>query len=333
MGPALNNMSVLIAGCGSIGRRHARVLRDLGVEGLWACDPDNGQREALVEETTVAREFTSFEDALDARPQTVFICTPPKLHIPMSAQALQAGAHVFCEKPLADGLDGIGDLAAVVESAQKRFMVGFCFRYHEGLTKAKAYLDQGRIGRLVSIRCRMGEHLPTVRPDYRDLFTAQYSGAFDLTHEIDLACWFAGQLPITEVKALYGRLSDVDMKAPDVVEIIARFGDSCLAGIHLDFFSRPRCRVTELLGTDGTIAVEFAEWDRCTVSVYDASKDEWQVEEISTERDHMFRAEDAEFLDAVVNGSPVSLGLDEARRSLEIVHAAQNSKRMASELR
>lgn len=317
------DLRVLIAGCGSIGRRHARVLRSLGVRRMWACDPAAEARAALAAETRVARRFDSFRKALDAGPDAVFVCTPPRLHIPMSIQALRAGADVFCEKPLADSLEGTEDLAEAIRETRKRFMVGFCFRYHEGLTRAKACLDAGRIGRLVSVLCRMGEHLPTVRPDYRDLFTVRYSGAFDLTHEIDLACWFAGDAPIAEVKALHGQFSDLDMEAPDVVEILIRFGDACLASVHLDFFSRPRMRVTELLGTEGTIRVEFPTWEQCVFSVWRASTERWETETLSTERDEMFRAEDAEFLNLILGEGAVRVGLAEACKSMRVVCAAQ----------
>ena len=85
--------------------------------------------------------------------------------------------------------------------------------------KAKALLDQGRIGRLICVRCRVGEHLPQVRPDYRNMVVLKEGGAYELTHEIDLACWFAGK-PISQVKAIHGAFSDLGFTAPDVVEIL-----------------------------------------------------------------------------------------------------------------
>ena len=84
-------------------------------------------------------------------------------------------------------------------------MVALCFRYHEGLARAKQHLDSGRIGRLVSIRALMGEHLPDVRPDYRNIFLANHNGAFDLMHDIDLALWYAGQ-PVRKVHCVSGSL-------------------------------------------------------------------------------------------------------------------------------
>jgi hypothetical protein len=71
------------------------------------------------------------------------------------------------------------------------------------------------------------------------------------------------------------------------------------------------------------LTVEFARWDRCTVSCYDASAGAWEHDEFATDRDDMFRAEDREFLEAVAQDLPVRYGVAEARQSLEVVAEAQ----------
>lgn len=317
------SLSVLVVGCGSIGRRHTRVLRSLGVHGIRACDPVAAQRQALLAESPQVRMFESFEDGLRSRPETVFICTPPWLHIPQAAQAIEAGCHVFSEKPLSDATAGIDDLAALAEARGKKVMVGLCFRFHEGLVKARRWLNEGRIGRLVSIRCLVGEHLPDVRPDYRTLFSAQQGGAFDLLHEIDLAVWYAGA-PVRRVLAMSGNYSDIGIQAPDLAELLIEFDNRTLASVHLDFFQRPRRRQTELIGTGGVIIVEFARWDVCRLSIFEAASAAWTHEELATDRDDMFRAEDQEFLQAVADDRPIRCTITEARQSVEIVLAAQH---------
>jgi predicted dehydrogenase len=147
-------------------------------------------------------------------------------------------------------------------------------------------------------------------------------GAFDLMHEIDLAIWYANR-PIRRVLAVSGRYSDIGIAAPDVAEILVDFDERCLAGIHLDFFQRPRRRQIELLGVGGVILVEFARWDRCTVSVYEAIKGKWAQKELVTDRDDMFRAEDREFLEAVAEDKPIACTIVEARKSVEVVAAAR----------
>ena len=322
------DVSTLIIGCGSIGRRHARVLRSLGVRDIRACDPAPAQRATLLAEIPTVKMYESFEDGLRDRPETVLVCTPPWLHIPQARQAINAGCHVFSEKPLSDTTEGMDALVALAAKKNKKVMVGLCFRYHAGLATAKGYLDAGRVGRLVSIRAMVGEHLPDVRPDYRTLFSAQTGGVFDLIHEIDLAIWYAGA-PIHRVHAVSGTYSDIGIQAPDLAELLLDFENHCLASVHLDIFQRPRRRQTELVGTGGLILIEFARWDLCTVSVYEATSKTWLHEEIITDRDDMFRAEDQDFLQAVAEDTPIRCTVAEARKSVEVVVAAQHPTRGA----
>lgn len=314
------NLSVLIVGCGSIGRRHARILHGLGVKDIRACDSVESQRNALLLETPV-QLFTSYEQGLASRPATVFICTAPQLHISMALQAVEAGAHVFCEKPLSDSSVDFDKLSNVAQLAQRQIMTGLCFRYHKGLTRAKSLLASGQWGRLAAIRSLVGEHLPSVRPDYRTLFSATDGGAFDLTHEVDLAVWFSGRA-FKQVRCLTGNCSEINIAAPDIAVILIEFEDRCMASIHLDFFQQPRRRSTELICTQGVITVEFSRWDRCTVS-FCGPDSIWTHEQLITDRDDMFRAEDTDFLDAVIQNKVVSCGIVEARQSVEIIEIAK----------
>jgi predicted dehydrogenase len=262
---------------------------------------------------------------LSDRPDTVLLCTPPAMHIPQARQAIDAGCHVLTEKPLSDKLDEIDELEAHAQRNGKKVMVALCFRYHDGLVRAKKHLEAGRIGRLVSIRAMVGEHLPDIRADYRSLYLAKYNGAFELMHDLDLAFWYAGQ-PAKRTNCVFGTYSDIGIESPDVVEFLIDFEDRCVATVHLDFFQRPRRRQMELIGTKGTMTVEFARWESCTLSVFDAAVGKWEVEELTTERDDMFRAEDREFLEAVADEKPIRCTIAEGLKSLAAVIAVQQVK-------
>jgi predicted dehydrogenase len=290
-------LRALVVGCGSIGKRHARVLRQIGVKTLYACDPVAAQLEAAARETRFDATVESFEAGLALHPDAVFLCTPPALHVAQATKAIEAGCHVFSEKPLSVDLEGIPELERLVARSGRVMMVGLCFRYHRGLLKAREAVTSGRIGRIVSIRALMGEHLPDIRPDYRELYLAKYNGAFELMHDIDLAIWFSGQ-GVKKVMSVNGVFSDIGIQAPDLVEILMEMDGRCVASVHLDFFQLPRRRQIELIGTRGTITVEFAAWDTCTISIFDAESRAWAVETLATERDDMFRDEDGEFLRA-----------------------------------
>jgi len=318
MNSRIEDIPVLIAGCGSIGRRHGRVLSSLGIRSIDICDPSSDQRKAMKSEIAVRGEFENLADALTACPQAVFICTPSSLHIPQAIEALEGGAHVLCEKPLSDSLSGVKELEETIRKTGKKFMVAFCFRYHEGLTLAKRFVDEGRIGSLVSARFRMSENLAEVRPDYKTLFTLKEGGVYDLTHEIDLAFWFCGT-QLKRLQRMDGVMSDLGFTAPDIASLSMEFEDRRMAQIYLDYFSVPRTRLTELMGTEGTITVEFARWDSCTVSLYEKAKKEWERIDLVTERDSMFRKEDEHFLHATIDDLDVDIPLSEAVKSLEVI--------------
>jgi predicted dehydrogenase len=312
------DLKILVVGCGSIGKRHIRVLVSMGLKNIMAVDAVKEQLDELISEFPFVKPCSLYEEGLAQKPDAVFILTPTKMHIPMAIQAISAGCHVFIEKPLSSSMEGTEELKALAEKAGGKLMVGFCFRFHEGILKAKKLLSEGKIGRLVSIRALMGEYFPDMRPDYKTLYYARYSGAFELIHDLDLAIWFAGQ-PITKVEGIFGPYSDIGIEAPDTVEILLGFEDRCVATVHLDFFQSPRRRQLELIGTYGTIIVEFASWDEYTVSAFDRGTNHWETITCKTTRNDMFTAEDREFLQAVAEDRPVTCTVDEACKSQQVL--------------
>ncbi|MGB9620550.1 MAG: Gfo/Idh/MocA family protein [Armatimonadota bacterium] len=317
-------LSALVVGFGSIGRRHQRVLHELGLDDIRVCETIPERREAAKCEFGVTATYESLEEALADAPDTVFLCSPTGMHVQQAMLALEAGADVMIEKPLSISLDGVERLKQLASERNAVVMVAHCFRFHDGLVRAKSWLDQGRIGRLVSVRCVFGEYIPEAMPDYLDRYVSQYSGAYELMHDIDLALWYAGKRP-RRVFAVDGTFSDLPMRSPDLVELVIEFEDRCVASVHLDFFERVRHRQTELLGTEGTIIVEFAKWDECTVSIYEASRRQWTHEVIKTDRDDMFRVENRVFLEACISRSSVPVDIDAGALAVWVMMAAQKA--------
>jgi predicted dehydrogenase len=317
------DLKILLAGCGSIGRRHARILTDLGAEQIFVFDTNHQQAELLLQELPNLKQVHNYEEGLEVA-DAVFILTPSKLHIPMAIQAVHAGCHVFMEKPLSVTMDGVAELEKLANEMNRKVMVGLCFRYHEGIKKAKGILDSGKIGRIVSIRSLVGEHFPSVHPGYKNMYYAKYSGAFELMHDLDLALWFAGQ-PVKNVYSVYGSFSDIDIEAPDTVEFLLQFEDRCTATVHLDFYQKPRRRNMELICTEGVLIIDFSSWDEYKISVFSSDKNIWEHETGKTARDDMFIDEDREFLECIVEDRPVSCNIGEGCRSLRVIEAAQKN--------
>lgn len=318
--------SALVVGFGSIGRRHARILKELGLADVRVCDPMPEMRDRASSEFGIERVYDSLEAGLLDKPDTVFVCSPTALHVEQAIQAVRAGADVFVEKPLSVSLDRIDELESLAQERGRIVMVGHCFRFHEGLLEAYCMVEDGRIGRVISVRAIVGEYIPDVMPNYRNMYISKYSGVYELMHDIDLALWFAGQKPV-RVIGMDGTFSDAGMESPDFAEMLIEFEDRCVASVHLDFFERARHRRIELLGAEGTIIVEFASWDKCNLSIYEAASKAWHHEEMETDRDDMFRAEDSAFLQAVESRSEVPVDIEDGRLVVEVMLAAQESAR------
>ena len=310
-----SSVKALIVGFGSIGKRHGEILKEIGVREIACSDPVEVCRNQFSEFLPGAPIYSDYETALNEfQPDAVFICTPTKLHIPMAKTALLHDANVFMEKPLCYSTEGALELDALAKERNRKVMVGFCFRYHDALLKAKEMLDGGEIGRLISIRSMMGEPFYQIHPEYMDMYYSKYSGTFELVHDLDLAIWFAGQ-PIRRVEGIHGSFSEMGMASPDTAELLLEFEDRLVANVHLDFFQFPRRRTVDLIGWDGVIQVDFASWDHAQLRYYTKKTNEWLTIDFETQRNDMFIAEDSEFLDCVLNDKAVSIDVLEGLKA------------------
>jgi len=319
------NARILVVGCGSIGRRHARVLQEIGVSNLAVCDPAQGPRQAIQHDLSIKEGYADLEEALQHGFEAVFICSPPAFHVPQARLAIEAGCDVFMEKPLSDQMEGVNELIALADKKERLLMVGLCMRYHQGLLRVKQLVDEGAIGRLVSVRAMVGVYLPNLRPgvDYRQVYIAQPGGGvtLDYLHEIDFVQWIVNA-PVGQVFAFTDQLSEVEMQADDTAEILLKFNNNVLASIHLDVFQRAKRRQSEFMGTTGTIIIDLADWRECTIQIYRADRGQWETETVPMERDDLFLAEDRAFLRCVATRENPPLDGRIGQTSLRIALAA-----------
>ena len=94
----------VVVGAGSIGMRHARLLasrKDIVVE---LCDTDDGALDAAVRKLGVLPLHQSYDAMLQSKPDMILVASPHQWHVPQTLQALEAGIHVLCEKPMSNDL-------------------------------------------------------------------------------------------------------------------------------------------------------------------------------------------------------------------------------------
>lgn len=254
-------MRFLIAGLGSIGRRHLRNLVSLGetdiilLRSQAAYPPD--------EDLMAFPIVTEMDAALHHKPDAVIVSNPTAMHLKVAIPAAQAGCHLLLEKPISHSMQGVDELRSAVKSGGGNVLVGFQFRFHPSLLKIREILSNGQIGRVLFCRSHWVEFLPGWHPqeDYRRGYSARRDlgggVVLSLCHPLDYMHWLFGQ--VTELAAITGKLSDLEIEVEDIAEIILNFHAKTIGSLHLDYIQQPPCHTLEVIGTDGSIRWDYTE--------------------------------------------------------------------------
>ena len=320
-------MKFLIAGLGSIGRRHLDNLLTLGQEDVLlyrthhSTLPDADTYDFPVE--------TDLQAALDHNPDAVIVSNPTALHLDVAIPSAEAGCHLFLEKPISNSMDRIDVLKKAVKRGCGQVFTGFQFRFHPGLQLIKRFLNKGAIGRPLSVRAHWGEFLPHWHPweDYRSGYSARpdLGGGVILTlcHPLDYLRWMLGE--VKDLWAFTGQLSDMELQVEDVAEIGLKFANGVLGSIHLDFFQHPPTHHLEILGTTGTI-----KWDNSdgVARVFQTEFGEWQefLPPAGFERNDMYITEMRHFISVLKGESLPLCTLEDGVSALVLALAAHESQ-------
>jgi predicted dehydrogenase len=320
----------MIAGLGSIGRRHLRHLRALGQSDILlyrthqSTLPNDDLADLPVE--------TDLASALAQRPDAVIVSNPTALHLEVALPAAEQGCHILLEKPVSHTLTGLDDLAAAAARSGARILVGFQFRYHPGLRRIAEILSAGTVGRPVSFRAHWGEYLPAWHPweDYRTSYSARedLGGGviLTLTHPIDYLRWLLGLAE--QVWSFAGQYSDLEIDVVDTAEIGLRLANGVVGSVHLNYVQRPPRHQLEIVCTEGTI-----RWDNAAaLEVYQAASQQWETHPLPEgfERDDLFRAQMRHFLQVVSGEQDPFCSLEDGIAALELALAAHRSAESGS---
>jgi len=137
-----------VVGTGFIGAVHVEALRRLGVEvaGVVGSSPERARGKRL------ARVYTSYEELLaDAEVDVVHLTTPNHLHHPQVKQALEAGKHVVCEKPLALTSVQSAELVELAERSGLVHCTNFNIRFYPQVQQARALVHSGSVGAIWNV--------------------------------------------------------------------------------------------------------------------------------------------------------------------------------------
>jgi predicted dehydrogenase len=319
-------MKILIAGLGSVGRRHLRNLVSLGEHDILLYRTH--QSTLPDEELSTYPVETDLTAALAQIPDAVIIANPTALHLDVAIPAALAGYHILLEKPISDTLERVDELQFAVQASGARVLVGFQYRYHPGLKQAAEILASGEIGRPLSVRAHWGEYLPNWHPweDYRKSYAARKDlgggVVLTLTHPMDYLRMLFGE--VDALWALTAQINDLEIDVEDTAEIGLRFASGVMGSVHLDYNQQPGRHQLEIICTLGTI-----RWDNAgeALAVYSAEKDKWQTTPLpeNFERDDLFRAQIAHFLEVVQDKAEPLCSLDDGIWAQKLANAVHDS--------
>ena len=311
-----SKLKVLVVGVGSIGERHARCFQETSRADVSICEMNDGLRTQIADRYALPNAFDNLDEALSSDFDAAVICTPAHLHIPMAIEIAKLKRHLLIEKPLSTNLERVDELKQLVASSGVAVMVAYVMRVHPALDAMKAALDSGRFGKPVHVVGCSGQHFPTYRPAYREIYyrdRATGGGAIQdaLTHVINAAEWLVGPIDRLAADCSHQVLEGVDVE--DTVNVIARHA-GVLASYSLNQHQAPNESSLTVVCERGTARFESHQqrW-RWQID----PTDHWHDQPCEPlERDDLFIAQANRFLDVASGLVEPTCSLDEATRTL-----------------
>jgi predicted dehydrogenase len=317
---------ILIVGTGSIGERHLRCFQKTGRAEVGFCEINDDLRNTIAERYAVSEAYASLDDALEASWDAAVICTPAPFHIANAIQIGRCGVDMMIEKPLATTLDGLDELRQVIAEQQLKVNIAYVFRAHPVLADMREALASGRFGRAVQITVVCGQHFPTYRPAYREIYytdRAKGGGAIQdcLTHLLNAGEWLVG--PITRLAADAEHLVLEGVEVEDTVNLLCRHG-AVMGCYSLTQHQAPNETSITVHCEKGSLQFELhnLRWRWMD----DPQSQQWHDNPHEPmERDDWFIAQENAFLDYLDDQAGPLCTLDEGAQTLRVNMAALDS--------
>jgi len=302
-----------VIGLGMMGANHARVLNQLpSVDLVAVADLDP----AAVLRATSGRTAHGYASAVDLlaaeRPDIVVVAVPTSLHLPTTLLALDAGAHVLVEKPIAAERDEAEQMIAAAEAAGRMLTVGHIERFNPAIRELNRRLDAGEIGRVFQIRAsRMGPFPARVR---------DVGVVVDLApHDLDVMRLLLHSEPI-RVHAETEQRIHTDHE--DLFTGLIKFASGAVGLLEINWLTPTKVRKLSVTGERGMYVADYLTQDL----VFHANPESGSVAEGEIIWRHIKRQEPlvvelSEFAAAIRDGGPPPVDPRDALAALLLARA------------
>jgi predicted dehydrogenase len=248
-----------VVGLGYWGPNIVRALHEVeGAEVSWICDAVPERLLPMRRRFPAVRATTRFERLLaDPNLDAVAIATPVSTHFDLAAAALEAGKHVFVEKPLASSSDAATRLASLAEERGLVLMPGHTFLYSPPVNHVRELIQSGELGDIYFVstsRVNLGLHQPDV------------SVAWDLgPHDFSILRYWLGETP-AYVSAL--SRGCIIPETPDVAFINLDYASGTIAHVEIAWLAPSKLRRTTIVGSRKMVVYDDASLE--PVRVFDS---------------------------------------------------------------
>ncbi len=249
-------------GLGRLGYEHAKNLAGQVRNGRLCaiCDVDEKRLGEVATELQIEKTYTDFEKmCADKDLDAIVIVSPSAFHADQIQTALDAGKHVFCEKPLDTTVAKCKQAERSVEAHPDRvFMLGFMRRYDVSYQKAIAKIRSGAIGRVSLVRSYTEDPISAIESVLK--FAPHSGGQFiDMSvHDIDLVRWFTGSDPqqVWAIGDTYEFTQMADWKDTDQSAAMMQCANGAMAFIYSSRTAANGSNIeTEIIGTKGELRI------------------------------------------------------------------------------
>jgi predicted dehydrogenase len=250
------------AGVGAWGSHLARNFSDLA-DLAWLAEVDESKHAQLAQRYPQARITAKFDDLLaDDALEAIVLATPVPTHYELSKRALEAGKHVFVEKPPAMHAAEMEELVELSRSRNLVLMPGHLLLYHPGVQKLKELIDNGDLG---DVLCVYGnrQNLGTIRTHENALWSLG-------VHDLSVLLYLIREEPVEAVA--HGN-SFLTAGVEDVVFCYLRFPSGKIAHMHLSWLDPHKIRRVTVVGRDKMAVFDDMELER-KITIYDKAPEQ-----------------------------------------------------------
>jgi len=353
-----DKVRILVVGVGNMGVSHAKAYHKLpGFEVCGLMSRAIGARRDLPAELEGYPRFQDFEQALaETRPDAVSINTWPNTHAELALRAMDAGCHVFMEKPIATNIEDARAVVAKARQKDRKLVLGYILRHHPSWTK---FVEVGRtLGKPLVMRMNLNQQSSGPAWNWHKNLMESLTPLVDCgVHYVDIMCQMTRAKPV-RVHGIGAQLSD-ETRQQNYGHLHVVFDDGSVGWYEAGWgpmMSEVAYFVKDVVGPKGCVSIvvpqegqteakadqisDSADIDQHTktnaLKLHHADidahnnftrKDEWI--NMADEPDHqeLCDREQAFFLKAIQEDLDLSDWMDDAVNSLRIVLAADESIR------